>query len=398
MQRLQFFPEPYPDESLYSIFCRYFVRSAEISHYKVKMELFGANIGLTSLVLLPRRLHLLDCWLPENSEITRKMLIEKHTAYPYMSIFYPADMIENMNDYIALGQFNEKLERSQIGKNRNVRKDFLCFCPACTTEDINTYGEAYWHRLHQIQGVLYCPKHQIKIEESVIPTNQIGSWFRPASSFAIPSNCTPLNADSDDFVMKYMKIAEDIEWLLEHGLTLGGAKTIGEKYKDMYLLKGDITTRHGRVLREHFEQEIESYYGKAFLDDILNIGGYVNDWHKYACASMSDGMRPLHQLLIMNFLCDSPKGFRDSVYEYAPFGHAPWPCINKHCPHFGIDGINEVEYGFSQHCHIGYFKCEYCGMHYRRSKDDQSFDEYSKHAMLLDYGHLWEKNCEIVYM
>jgi len=390
MQRLQFFPEPYPDECLYSIFCRYFVRNFDVSHYSIINELFGSNISLLPSVSVPRGLHLLNYWLHENSKITRRMLVENHTMYPYLSIFYPGDMMESMEKHIATGFFDERFERRQLGKSKSTRKEFLCFCPECTKEDMNTYGEAYWHRLHQIQGVLYCPKHGVKIENSIIPMKGIACRFRPASSYAIPSSEKIYSSNHSVFKEQYTKIATDIKWLLNNGLTLGGADTIGRKYKDMYIKKGNIATRHGRVLRNRFDEEIRSFYGDDFLNHVLNIGGRVNQWHRYANASMSDGMRPLHQLLVINFLCGSPENFRDSVYEYAPFGSSPWPCINNHCPHFGVDGINEVEYGFSHHCHIGYFKCDYCGISFRRSKDNQPFDEYSKHVMIIDYGHLWK--------
>lgn len=35
----------------------------------------------------------------------------------------------------------------------------LRYCPQCFDEDIATYGEPYWHRLHQIPGIAVCPRH-----------------------------------------------------------------------------------------------------------------------------------------------------------------------------------------------------------------------------------------------
>jgi len=329
--------------------------------------------------------------MPKNRDITRKMIVENHTMYPYLSVFYSAEMIAGMNKYINSKTPDYDFEFVQASKARSIRKDFLCFCPECVAEDEMLYGETYWHRLHQIQGVLCCPKHQTKIENSGIATKQTALHFRPASSFAVKSEYLKTDSAQEKFREQYIKLACDIEWLLKYGLTLGGADTIGSKYSEMCLKKGGITTRHGRVLRNLFDDEIKDFYGEEFLEHILGIGEPVREWHRYATAGMSAGMRPLHQLLIMNFLCGSPKGFRDSAYDYAPFGNSPWPCINNHCSHFGIDGINEIEYGFSHHSHIGYFKCDYCGMVYQRMNPDQSFDEYFKWATITDYGHLWEK-------
>lgn len=391
MSGLGFFPTPYPDECLYSILCRYFVRGAKTSHQKFIEELFDSYKSLMASVYVPRGLHLLNRWIPENSGITKKMIAENHTMYPYLSVFYPAEMIADMDKYIDSDEPNYDFEYVQMSKARAIRKDYLCFCPECAKEDEILYGETYWHRLHQIQGVLYCPKHRVKIENSVIAVKNAAIHFRPASSFATQPLDIPTFSEQEYFKNQYVKIAEDIEWLLKYGLTLGGADTIGRKYREMCLKKGGITTRHGMVLRNCFDKEIKDFYGEEFLEHILGIGEPVNEWHRYSTAGMSAGMRPLHQLLIMNFLCGSPKSFRDSVYDYAPFGNSPWPCINRHCSHFGIDGINEIEYGFSHHCHIGYFKCDYCGMVYQRMSPGQPFDEYSKWATITDYGHLWER-------
>ena len=390
MSGLGFFPTPYPDECLYSILCRYFVRGAKTSHQKFIEELFGSYKSLRASVYVPRGLHLLSQWIPENIGITKKMIVENHTIYPYLSVFYPTEMIADMDKYIDSNEPNYDFEYVQMSKARAIRKDFLCFCPECAKEDEILYGETYWHRLPQIQGVLYCPKHRVKIENSIISVKNAALHFRPASSFATQPVDISTFSEQENYKNQYTKLAEDIEWLLKYGLTLGGAKTIGGKYKEMYMEKGGISTIHGRVFRNRFETEIEAFYGEDFLNHVLCIGGYVKNWHQYAVACASEHMRPLHQLLIMNFLCGSPKGFRDSNYTN-PYGTPPWPCINRHCSHFGKDGIDEIEFEYDYHDHIGYFRCNFCGMVYRRRTPNHSFDEYIKYATILDYGHLWEK-------
>jgi hypothetical protein len=295
-----------------------------------------------------------------------------------------------MDNYINSGEPDNDFEFIQIRKSMKIGKDYLSFCPECVIEDDFLYGETYWHRLHQIQGVLYCPKHQVRIENSSIAMKHTSLHFQPASKFATTSECSTTDAEEERFKEQYIKLACDIEWLLKYGLSLGGARTIGEKYKDMYMEKGGIATINGRVFRNRFAAEISNYYGEDFLSQVLSFGGYVKNWDSYAVASRADSMRPLHQLLIMNFLCGSPNGFRDSRYKNAPYGYPPWPCINRHCSHFGMDGVDSIEFEFDYHCYVGYFQCKYCGMTYRRRTPDHSFNEYIKYATIVDYGHLWE--------
>ncbi|XGV96359.1 MAG: TniQ family protein [Leptolyngbya sp. BL-A-14] len=41
--------------------------------------------------------------------------------------------------------------------------------PQCIQNDQKTYGELYWHRLHQVPRVLVCPHHAEALQESIVP-------------------------------------------------------------------------------------------------------------------------------------------------------------------------------------------------------------------------------------
>ena len=61
LQPLPFFPVPYPGESLYSILCRYHVRSGNISPHRTIRQVFGDYASLISTLLLPP---MLDRFIP----------------------------------------------------------------------------------------------------------------------------------------------------------------------------------------------------------------------------------------------------------------------------------------------------------------------------------------------
>ena len=44
MERLPFFPAPYPDECFYSIFARFYVRSGISSPKEASMKFFGSEL------------------------------------------------------------------------------------------------------------------------------------------------------------------------------------------------------------------------------------------------------------------------------------------------------------------------------------------------------------------
>ncbi|WP_246168782.1 TniQ family protein [Paenibacillus antarcticus] len=42
-------------------------------------------------------------------------------------------------------------------------KDGLYYCAECTKGDNERCGEPYIHREHQLQGINYCPHHEIAL-------------------------------------------------------------------------------------------------------------------------------------------------------------------------------------------------------------------------------------------
>ena len=101
MERLPFFPAPYPDECLYSIFARYYVRSGISSPKEACTKFFCSDRSLlASTVLLPRRLERMDYWVDPACGLTGRELICCHTSYPYQSVAYTDDIYVGMEKLI----------------------------------------------------------------------------------------------------------------------------------------------------------------------------------------------------------------------------------------------------------------------------------------------------------
>ena len=164
MERLSFFPTPYPDECFYSIFARYYVRSGISAPRRAARVFFGFDSSvLASTVFLPRRLERMDQWVDPACGLTSKELICRHTSYPYQSISYVDTLYREMEKIIRDGVPETgmyPLERRMIAKSGFFKSGrYLRYCPECAAEDIRKYGETYWHRLPQLPGVKYCPDH-----------------------------------------------------------------------------------------------------------------------------------------------------------------------------------------------------------------------------------------------
>jgi len=90
-------------------------------------------------------------------------LIRNHTSYPYHSVSHVDDLYWQMEEAIRSGIPKSGIERTvrrMMSKSKYVSAgQYLRYCLACAREDFRKHGEAYWHRIPQLPGVVYCPKH-----------------------------------------------------------------------------------------------------------------------------------------------------------------------------------------------------------------------------------------------
>ena len=176
---IAYLPEIYPDELVYSWFCRYYVHSGFMTHKMALQQLyckrsddpskeFVGNLNGNARTVI-EAIHLPDT------------LILEHTMYPQYARFIPLEERKTAlrrlwYDHCDPHHLFAILPRS--GEERNLR-----FCPLCASEDRDRYGEAYWHRKHQIRGLAICPKHQCRLKAApVLAKSEHSDVFYPAET------------------------------------------------------------------------------------------------------------------------------------------------------------------------------------------------------------------------
>ena len=153
---IPFFPAPYPDELWYSVICRYHIRSGNPSvKYSIR-ELYGANHINVPVELCGALSSLLEA-IPAKA-LTAKDIIMQHTLYPYYTRFFSNNRKKSAY-MLALNGNRHAGQHIGIYQSSSMDARRLRYCPQCFDEDIVTYGEPYWHRLHQIPGIAVCPRH-----------------------------------------------------------------------------------------------------------------------------------------------------------------------------------------------------------------------------------------------
>lgn len=157
------FPSMYPDELVYSLLARYAAHSGYSGYLTAAEELFmqpWINPSIDFLNNLTSEAQTMLC-----HQIPMENIIQQHTMYPCYVRFQKAEKRKLYMDSILSGKGNYHLFAPFSRKN-TCQKRHAKYCPLCIQEDRETYGETYWHRVHQIPGIPLCPMHFCKLYNS----------------------------------------------------------------------------------------------------------------------------------------------------------------------------------------------------------------------------------------
>jgi hypothetical protein len=140
----------------------------------------------------------------------------KHTMLSYYVLFR-----DEHTRYTALSWMKRKgkldISNYMLLNQAMIRR--IRYCPICATEDRVVYGEAYYHRCHQLWDVSMCIKHGCKL----VPTSiNVGyAMLNPPDSMipnetAIDASCNKRQASFSKYVVaafRASKLDTDIDYV-----------------------------------------------------------------------------------------------------------------------------------------------------------------------------------------
>lgn len=394
---LTFFPTAYPDELLYSILARYHIRSGNISFKSTMLELFDTKT-VTAIIDMPSGMDTLAKKIPNSTRLNSYELLRIHTLFPYYSAFLPEDRVNSiLADMKDDGKGGSIHTMAGIMASTISVPSYLRFCPVCIREDNEKFGELHWHRIHQIPGVILCPKHQSIIQDSTIRiSEQNRHEFVTAEEHNCPVHDETMKYGDVDFE-KMLQLSKDIEWILRNYDTIRAkvisAKGLQTSYLSLLQYKG-YATANGRVYQKELLEDFKSFYGDAFLNMIQSNFDCddENNWLSGIVRKHRKAFHPARHLLFIRFVCNSLDNFFGNTQNYNPFGQGPWPCLNAAAEHYRQNTISKVTVS---HCNdtklpVGTFECT-CGFVYSRRGPDISPADVYKIGRIKQFGHVWQE-------
>jgi hypothetical protein len=390
------FPDPYPDELLFSV-CARFDSTMSYPHQRTSVqEMFGDKKAVAAIDL-PNRI---DCLI--NSFLfphlyTADGLIDDNTLFPFYIPFIPPERASAVRSEMRGSGKNHVYERLGITAGRLKQPTSLKFCPECVLNDRKLPpGETYWHRIHQAPGVEVCPYHSAFLEASVAPwqNSKNGGQILSAERAVHAAEARPLDL-SEPTHIALLKLAQSAAWLLEwHGPTPDGG-ILCNRYYNLLLRRG-LAYYNGRIRASELSERFIKFYTAELLEKLqCPILDQNESWLLRLVHPNKVGIvqHPLRHLLLMIFLNCTPEEVFTSFAEYKPFGEGPWPCLNKASDHYCQPCVARcrIEDGVKKNLGkpVGTFICK-CGFIYTRTGPDCTEEDRSKMSSVSSYGSVWE--------
>lgn len=389
------FPDPYPDELLYSVCARYAVLMDYPNRVTATRDFFGDSVT-SAVVDLPNRIGHLLCALPLGHLYSANEIIYQHTHFPFYAPFLPQGRASRVLDVMRDEGDNRVAERIGISADRLKMPIRLRFCPSCVKQDREKVGETYWHRVHQLPGVEVCPHHAVFLEESKTlwrnPKNPSEAITAEQSVFLNP----PRTLDTSEHTHRIqLNIASYALWLLGWSAESVDAETLRLRYHNLLLTQG-LAYYSGEVRTAALVRKLLDYYPAWLLARLgCEIRNPYSNWvlrllHKHKAGV---AQHPIRHILFL-ILIDRPvEEVLNSFVEFKPFGDRPWPCLNHASDHYSELRVSSCRISDGEKKNkgkpIGTFGCS-CGFVYTRSGPDRSESDRFKWSSIQSYGTEWE--------
>ena len=387
---LLFFPSPYPDEILYSVLCRYWIRAGRPSPRSVMEDFYGTRRD--SNILMPRYLGRIASLLPVSSGMSAEFFLQNATVFPYFQPFLTEKRADAYRGYLSNSLPDSKSLYFSLGmgKLRYPRTNYLRFCAECWKEDVKKHGEPYWRRLHQLPGVMVCPVHHKPLMETTITMRAAGKSFYPAKERLIDQS-QACGVYSDGMMEKLALIASDSDWLLQNGMDCGSYEQTHAKYVQYARSRG-FDSLTGRIRAQKIRNAVQDSFGAELLG-LLDASdkNVFPSWIKRIFRPSQSFQHPIYYILLTELMAGSTQAFfQEECPEFLPFGLPPWPCFNPVCPGYLRDVIERYDTNPKPPFMRARFECPICGMTYQRNCAMSKEEQYARRPTIVDYGALWK--------
>lgn len=373
---ISYLPPSYPDELLFSHLVRNIRNTLSTNYVETSTQLFGIPNAELSIDLQTRVQFLFNAayHLIEPSPIS---VINKYTMLQWYHPFLTNTKREYAIQVMINGPGTGLHAKLGINAGSSNAAPFPKICPLCFVENRREYGEAYFHRIHQIPDILICPYHEVFVQE-----------YRPIFEY----NGYAKILDPVRIQIEKVKIIENSDSTL-----LSLSQTFSKIFNGIQLFDVNTTNYYDSLIRSKYSRgsqlkweeivsDFEKFYGRKFLESILKQP--ISTWIKGIVHKPQSYFHPLRHILVTQFL--ETLTFKTDLFENS-FQDGPWVCLNKGANHYNKRVVHDIniEYSSRAKTRVAVARCS-CGMVYN-VKFKLVKGELNEFKKIAEYGNLWVK-------
>jgi hypothetical protein len=375
---------------MYSIVARYQERLMETNSKAALLDLFGTANAL-AVVNLPSHLGALVANLPRGSSYSPEILIKRHTLLPYFAPFLQRDQLAAVMRDMVGDRGPAVAGRAGLMASTVKEPATLQFCPRCVDDDRAQYGEAFWHRVHQLPGVGFCPHHSgtIVLGSSVSTHNATTRHGFVTLEAVLGDAGYAFEEMAGQYRPVLEFVARESLWLLQNWTPAVGLVTIRERYTSA-LQQKDLALPSGRV---RVRELVGGFIDALGRDLLIQLGCNLpadseHTWLQRMVRRPKGSQHPLKHLLLLYFLGLDAGTMLTPAIRKNKAKIKSWPCLNPAADHYGMPLIPAARkiYRRTNGRDFGVFACD-CGFSYRCALDADPFTG----ARVLTFGAVWEK-------
>ncbi len=399
------FPNLLPEELLISACARFADRLAYRNLLGLNEDVFGQRIIAISSDL-PAYLEDFVARLPGSGRPTADIVIDEHTQLPYYSPFILPNQLAAARQ--AMRGTQAGIVHAHVGMFASdvFIPPTLRLCAKCVAADRDAFEEAYWHRSHQLPGMVVCPQHAIPLWETNVATRMgKGRTFCRSAESAWRATTS---AEREGKTLQaprtwhphLLAIARNVAWLLEQRDLCPGPESFQPRYQAL-LSKCGLASHRGDVDWPAFRRALHGYYPEELLTYIGCPMPNESDHHwvaKIVRKARHSAGPPLRHLLLMHFLDCPAQEFFTLPTDRHFFVPGPWPCLNPVGGHYRELRVTRCAVDFTDgSTPRGTFMCDDCGYAYYRHGPDR--DENARYEMfrVRAYGPVWEEKLRAMW-
>lgn len=337
LQMLQFFPEIYPEETVYSIVARLSRTMGQLGATTTKSWLFDAEKARIHPTVPANLMRIANAGPPS---LTFEALHKNHSLADYYTAFQPPALATK----VRLAAMERGSPANMAGAAMPFVSDIhrLKFCDVCRQEDRQAFGEAYWRRIHQLPEYLVCTRHHSTMQNTSIDFSKTLTKLYAAedlSEYDIKP-ITKLTTRGFAIALRLSRLIEDVV----SGERLGVCRNdLRASLNERARISG-LTTRNNRFDRQAIREAAREAHAdlEAVWPKIINDDGEPS-WLRCFVSPYTK----MHPFAII-MLIDAFNEVKNRPVEFQPsritLGTGPWPCYNKLSDHYGESIVRNIHY------------------------------------------------------